>query len=420
MADSKVKLDRAALAEVSYSDDEVALVAAASAPAVDYEDEDEEEEEEDDEDELVPRGAEAFSGPQGKSEAQMNGVMVLSLLDKIIGVVDQIQQTQSGLEARQEAMEKAVFGVQGELTKLVKNHTGTAHNVDKMLDKVRKVSVNVKTVRNHLEKQAGQIKKLESNENELLKRRHFKILLYQEESKAPKAPKSKLPDGEVCQSAVVADGLQQIPEEGGEHAHANSDEEVEIEETVEESRAERIKRSGRQRVDNIKKAFSKEKMEKTKLKTKENLEKTKQKTREGLEKTRLRTRKNLEQTKHSLEKKMGKLSSRMTPSLERKEQRRVAKEKAKKERAANRSKTTVYRVPPFTFHVKKGRDGEEVVVVEDEEEEEEESEEEEGGVVEGELVRVDSPRREALLQVTEEDSQLVVLEGDHLKKVHGN
>ena len=167
MADTGVKKEHAALEEVAYDDEEVALVSAATEPAVEDDDPAEEVD-------LV-----LATGPGGKSEAQMNGVMVLSLLDKIIGVVDQIQQTQNGLEARQEAMEKSVSSIQGELTKLSKNHVGTTNTVNKMLDKVRKVSVNVKTVRSNLEKQAGQIKKLESNENELLKRRNFKVLIYQ-------------------------------------------------------------------------------------------------------------------------------------------------------------------------------------------------------------------------------------------------
>lgn len=167
MADTGVKKERTALEEVSYDDEEVALVGAASEPAVDDDDPSQEM------DLVMPD----VSG--GKSEAQMNGVMVLALLDKIIGVVDQIQQTQTGLEARQEAMEKSVSTIQGELAKLSKNHVGTANTVNKMLDKVRKVSVNVKTVRSNLEKQAGQIKKLENNENELLKRRNFKVLIYQ-------------------------------------------------------------------------------------------------------------------------------------------------------------------------------------------------------------------------------------------------
>lgn len=168
MADTGVKKEHTTVAKVPYDDDEVALVGAATDPAVDDDDSA-------DEGDLVI----AAAGSGGKSEAQMNGVMVLALLDKIIGVVDQIQQTQHGLEERQEAMEKSVSTIQGELAKLSKNHVGTANTVNKMLDKVRKVSVNVKTVRSNLEKQAGQIKRLETNESELLKRRNFKVLIYQ-------------------------------------------------------------------------------------------------------------------------------------------------------------------------------------------------------------------------------------------------
>ncbi|KAH0626815.1 hypothetical protein JD844_002049 [Phrynosoma platyrhinos] len=110
---------------------------------------------------------------------QINGVMVLTLLDKIIGAVDQIQLTQSQLEERQHEMDGVVASIQGELAKLTKAHTTTSNTVNKMLEKVRKVSVNVKTVRQNLEKQGGQIKKLESNEAELLKRRNFKVMIYQ-------------------------------------------------------------------------------------------------------------------------------------------------------------------------------------------------------------------------------------------------
>lgn len=116
---------------------------------------------------------------EAKLDPQVNGVMVLSLLDKIIGAVDQIQQTQSGLESRQQEMERCVTGIQSELTKLAKSHSTTSNSVNKMMEKVRKVSVNVKTVRATLEKQGGQIKKLETNEAELLKRRNFKVMIYQ-------------------------------------------------------------------------------------------------------------------------------------------------------------------------------------------------------------------------------------------------
>lgn len=420
MADTGVKKEQVALEEVPYDDEEVALVGAATEPAVDDEDDD-----------PVEEGDQLLTSSGGQSEAQMNGVMVLSLLDKIIGVVDKIQQTQSGLEARQEAMEKSVTTIQGELAKLSKNHVGTANTVNKMLDKVRKVSVNVKTVRSNLEKQAGQIKKLESNENELLKRRNFKVLIYQDQVKPPKTSKTKA--AETVEGQII-EGLEQIPEEGQERlpASLNSDDEVEIEEIIEESRTKRLQRTTKQQVDNIKKAFSKEKMEKTKLKTKENLEKTKQRTRENLEKTRQKTRDNLEKTKHSLEKKIGKLGTRMTPNMERRAKMKSSKDKVKKSLTPDhtvyaRSKTTVYRVPPFTFHVKKIREGEEEVVQNTEMVEVTEAEDQPGGeenglgvhveVEEGELVSVDSPEMEALLEVTE-DSPLVSVEPVHLKKTH--
>ncbi|XP_074552757.1 caveolae-associated protein 1 [Halichoeres trimaculatus] len=410
MADTGVKKERAA--EVPYDDDEVALVGAATEPAVDEDDPAEEVD-------LV-----LATGPGGKSEAQMNGVMVLSLLDKIIGVVDQIQVTQNGLEARQEAMEKSVSTIQGELAKLSKNHVGTANTVNKMLEKVRKVSVNVKTVRSNLERQANQIKKLESNESELLKRRNFKVLIYQDQVKPPKTSKPKT--GETAVEGTAVEGLEQIPEEGKEGVpdNLNSDEEVEIEEIIEESRTKRLQRSTKQQVDNIKKAFSKEKMEKTKLKTKENLEKTKQRTRENLEKTRQKTRDNLEKTKHNLEKKIGKLGTRMTPNQERRAKMKSSRDKVKKSLTPDhtvyaRSKTTVYRVPPFTFHVKKIRDGEEEEVLENTEMVEvSEAEGQPGGenglgvhVEEGELVSVDTPEMERLLEVTE-DSHLVRVDPD--------
>ncbi|KAK9529938.1 hypothetical protein VZT92_011484 [Zoarces viviparus] len=333
-----------------------------------------------------------------KQDLQVNGVMVLTLLDKIIGAVDQIQQTQSGLEARQQEMERSVNGIQGELTKLAKNHSTTSNSVNKMMEKVRKVSVNVKTVRATLEKQGGQIKKLENNEAELLKRRNFKVMIYQDEVKVP----SKLSISKslkVSESVSGSRGGSMLElkeaveeEEGGEgekadkpHVDLSSDEEgVEIEETIEETRAERIKRSSLQRVQTLKTVFSKEKMdktraktkekmektkqktkdnlEKTKQKTKDNLEKTRQKTKDNLEKTRQKTKDNLEKTRHNIEKKMGKLGTQMSVNPERKQKMQTSRDKVKKAFTPDhvvyaRSQTAVYKVPPFTFHVKKIREG---------------------------------------------------------------
>lgn len=169
------------------------------------------------------------------------------------------------------------------------------------------------------------------------------------------------------------------------HVELSSDEEdLVLEQAIEESRAERIKRSSLQRVQTLKTVFSKEKMDKTraktieslgksKEKTKANLEKTKlktkqnlDKTRENLEKTKQRTRENMEKTRHNIEKKMGKLSTRMTVNAEQKQKLQTSRDKVKKSFTPDhtvfaRSTTVVYKVPPFTFHVKKFREGAEEV-----------------------------------------------------------
>lgn len=339
-------------------------------------------------------------GEEVAADLQANGVMVLSLLDKIIGAVDHIQQTQSGLESRQQEMERSVTSIQSELVKLTKSHSTTSNSVSKMMEKVRKVSVNVKTVQATLEKQGGQIKKLENNEAELLKRRNFKVMIYQDEVKVP----SKLSISrslKVSESVSGSRGgslleLKEAVEEPGEeavdadkadkpHVELSSDEEgVDIEGPIEVTRAERIKRSSLQRVQNLKTVFSKEKMdktraktkenlektkqktkeniEKTKQKTKENLEKTRQKTKENIEKTKQKTKENLEKTRHNIEKKMGKLGTRMSVNAEHKQKMKSSSDRVKKAFTPDhvvyaRSKTAVYTVPPFTFHVKKIREG---------------------------------------------------------------
>lgn len=187
MADTDFKLERAIFAEVSDDDEEVALVPAATKPATASKvfkskrgDDDDDDDPAEEVDLVLGPGLDGGGSSEAqKSEAQATGVMVLALLDKIIGVVDQIQQTQTGLEAKQETMEKNMSSIQTELAKLAKSHVGTAGTVNKLLDKVRKVNVNVKSVRTDLEKQAGQIKKLENNEHELLKRKNFKVLIFQ-------------------------------------------------------------------------------------------------------------------------------------------------------------------------------------------------------------------------------------------------
>lgn len=304
-----------------------------------------------------------------KSEPQFNGVLVLTLLDKVVGMVDQIQNSQQQLEQRHQEMENAVFSIQSELSKLTKSHTTSGNSVNKMLEKIRKVSVNVKTIKHNMEKQATQIKKLESNEAVLLKRNNFKVMVYRDETPMP----VKLSLGKSVKESLKAPeeseaGKELVTNEGkpeGDNISLSSDEEVELEVIEEETTAVRVKKTSMKRMEDFKKAFSKESMEKAKQRTRDNLQKTRLRTRESVEKTRAATRENLEKTRHTLEKKMNKIGNKIV-TQERKEKMKDSRSRLRKSFSPNhqktaRCRTTVYRIPPFTFLVKKMRDGDVVV-----------------------------------------------------------
>lgn len=110
---------------------------------------------------------------------QVNAITVLTLLDKLVNMLDTVQENQHKMELRQVEMEGAVRGIQNDMTKLSKSHTSTSNTVSKLLEKSRKVSVHMKEVKDKMDKQAVQVKKLEVNHATLIKRNNFKVLIFQ-------------------------------------------------------------------------------------------------------------------------------------------------------------------------------------------------------------------------------------------------
>lgn len=119
------------------------------------------------------------TSPGSPKDGQVNAITVLTLLDKLVNMLDTVQENQQKMEQRQADMESAVRGIQSDMTKLSKCHTSTSNSVSKLLEKSRKVSVNMKEVKDKMDKQAVQVKKLEANHAHLLKRNHFKVLIFQ-------------------------------------------------------------------------------------------------------------------------------------------------------------------------------------------------------------------------------------------------
>ncbi|KAM7375626.1 hypothetical protein PAMA_014640 [Pampus argenteus] len=238
-------------------------------------------------------------------QGPVNAITVLTLLDKLVNMLDAVQENQHKMEVHQVEMEGVVRGIQADMTKLSKSHSHTSNTVSKLLDKSRKLSVTMKEVRDKMERQGVQVRKLEANHAHLIHRNNFKVLIFQEENEIPSSvfvkdpppfPRDEiLKEGDESAPGVISGN--QLQEGGLSTIDLSSDEDVGLEaepeeeeawpqdlENMEKSRAEKLKRSSLKKVDSLKKAFSKQNIERkmtkigTKIVSQEQREKLKQKT----------------------------------------------------------------------------------------------------------------------------------------------
>ncbi|XP_038171292.1 caveolae-associated protein 2 [Arvicola amphibius] len=258
-----------------------------------------------------------------RDNSQVNAVTVHTLLDKLVNMLDTVRENQHNMEQRQINLEGSVKGIQNDLTKLSKYQASTSNTVNKLLEKSRKVSAHTRAVRERLERQCVQVKRLENNHAQLLRRNHFKVLIFQEESEIPASVFVKE------QVTAPADGKEELAEnksleETLHNVDLSSDDELpcdeealedSTDEKLEESRAEKIKRSSLRKVDSLKKAFSRQ----------------------------------------NIEKKMNKLGTKIV-SVERRE--KIKKSLASTHQKASSGISSPFKVSPLSFGRKKVREGE--------------------------------------------------------------
>ncbi|XP_038645048.1 caveolae-associated protein 2-like [Scyliorhinus canicula] len=259
-----------------------------------------------------------------RDASQVNAITVLALLDKLVNMLDTVQDNQRKMEHRQIGVESSVKGIQNDITKLSKTHNTTSNTVNKLLDKSRKVSNNVKEMRERLDRQAVQVKKLESNQAQLLKKNNFRVLIFQDEAEIPAnvfVEKQKDVAAEECvdENKAVEDIPRSLELSSDEDIHEGEDNDElhdgEKSEKLEQSRAAKIKRSSMKKVDSIKKAFSRE----------------------------------------NIEKRMNKFGTKIV-SPERRE--KIKKSLTPNQQKPQTAKTSSFKVTPMTFKVKKMRNGE--------------------------------------------------------------
>ncbi|XP_030613867.1 caveolae-associated protein 2-like [Archocentrus centrarchus] len=287
----------------------------------------------------MPTSSGAVAPGSPVDRGQVSAITVVALLDKLVNMMEAVQDNQQRMEQRQADLESAVRNVQGDVTRLSKNHISTSNSVSKLLERSRKTSGHLKEVKERLDKQAVQVKKLEANHSHLLKRNHFKVLIFQEDNEIPttvsvkdslKTPQPSQYDAESTRptssvaGSIDGGGLQTVSlssEEDDElPTHHEEEDTLESEalgatSQAFERRADKFKRTSLKKVDSLKKAFSRQ----------------------------------------SIEKKMNQITTKIVPPEKR--------EKIKKSLTPNHpksptAKSSSFKVAPMTFNVKKVRDDE--------------------------------------------------------------
>ncbi|EFB13167.1 hypothetical protein PANDA_018048, partial [Ailuropoda melanoleuca] len=187
-----------------------------------------------------------------EDEDQDAALTIVTVLDKVATIVDSVQASQKRLEERHREMENAIKSVQIDLLKLSQSHNNTGYVINKLFEKTRKVSAHIKDVKARVERQQIHVKKVESKQEEIMKKNKFRVVIFQEDIRCPTSL-SIVKDRSLAENQETDDDVFDPP------IDLSSDEEY----YVEESRSARLRKSGKERIDNIKKAFSKENMQKT-------------------------------------------------------------------------------------------------------------------------------------------------------------
>ncbi|XP_027860275.1 caveolae-associated protein 4b [Xiphophorus couchianus] len=183
---------------------------------------------------------------------------IMALLERVAGLMDNVQATQQRMEERQLELENTVKTIQADVVKLTNDHANTSSTVSRLLEKTRKVSCHIKDVRVRVENQNLRVKKVEATQGDLLAKNKFRVVIYQGDQEV----KAITPGNEPAESSGGAAARPEVEPDKFEFP-PESDEEYMVVEEADSSSAGRMKKTGLTRIESFKATFSRENMSKT-------------------------------------------------------------------------------------------------------------------------------------------------------------
>ncbi|XP_002808124.3 caveolae-associated protein 3 [Macaca mulatta] len=183
--------------------------------------------------------------PEAPAGGPVHAVTVVTLLEKLASMLETLRERQGGLARRQGGLAGSVRRIQSGLGALSRSHDTTSNTLAQLLAKAERVSSHANAAQERAVRRAAQVQRLEANHGLLVARGKLHVLLFKEEGEVPASAFQKAPEplGPEDQSEL---GPEQLEAEVGE----SSDEEPV------ESRAQRLRRTGLQKVQSLRRALS--------------------------------------------------------------------------------------------------------------------------------------------------------------------
>lgn len=114
-----------------------------------------------------------------EDEEQDAALTIVTVLDRVAAIVDSVQASQKRIEERHREMGNAIKSVQIDLLKFSQSHSNTSYVVNKLFEKTRKISAHIRDVRARVEKQQIHVKKVETRQEEIMKKNKFRVVIFQ-------------------------------------------------------------------------------------------------------------------------------------------------------------------------------------------------------------------------------------------------
>ncbi|XP_062951610.1 caveolae-associated protein 3 [Cynocephalus volans] len=183
--------------------------------------------------------------PAAPAGGPVHAVTVVTLLEKLASMLEALRERQGGLARRQGGLAGSVRRIQSGLGALSRSHDTTSNTLAQLLAKAERVGSHADAAQERAVRRAAQVQRLEANHGLLVARGKLHVLLFKEEAEIPASAFQKAPEptGPADQSEL---GPEQPEAEVGE----SSDEEAV------ESRARRLRRTGLQKVQSLRRVLS--------------------------------------------------------------------------------------------------------------------------------------------------------------------